>query len=73
MVRSVPGSSLIGRSAASQIACPDSEGFGVDKTKEAGMRPRIAALPLAVLLVLVASLGAVDAQQPVNIPRADRS
>jgi ABC-type uncharacterized transport system substrate-binding protein len=33
------------------------------------MRPRIAALPLAVLLVLVASFGAVDAHQPVNIPR----
>jgi len=28
--------------------------------EEAGMRPRIAALPLAVLLVLVASFGAVD-------------
>jgi putative ABC transport system substrate-binding protein len=59
----------MGGSASSQIACPDSEGFGVHKTKEAGMRPRIAGLPLAVLLGLAASFGAADAQQSVNIPR----
>jgi len=33
------------------------------------MRSRIAGLPLAVLLGLLAPLGAADAQQPVNIPR----